>query len=107
MSQRARATIGVTLDHERPGGYSKYPWYALRTNYMEAIAAAGGLPIGLPHHAALAGDFLEQIDALVITGGAFDVDPALYGASDRHRTVALKESRTAAELALLQGALAR
>jgi putative glutamine amidotransferase len=99
--------IGVTLDCEQPGGYSKYPWYALRQNYADAIVAAGGLPVALPHDAALAAEYLDRIDALVVTGGAFDVDPALYGEGDRHATVTLKEGRTAAELALTQGALAR
>ncbi len=70
-------------------------------------SAAGGLPIALPHDASLAAEYLDRIDALVVTGGAFDVDPALYGDGDRHATVTLKESRTAAELALTSGALAR
>jgi putative glutamine amidotransferase len=99
--------IGITLDSEPPGGYSKYPWYAIRQNYAEAIAAAGGLPITLPHHAELAADYLDRIDALVVTGGAFDVDPALYGDPDRHASVTLKEGRTAAELALTRHALTR
>jgi putative glutamine amidotransferase len=102
-----RPVIGVTLDSEQPGGYSKYPWYAIRQNYAAAVAAAGGLPIGLPHDAALAAQYLDRIDALIVTGGAFDVDPSLYGDRDRHATVTLKENRTAAELALTQGALAR
>jgi putative glutamine amidotransferase len=102
-----RPIIGVTLDSEQPGGYSKYPWYAIRQNYADAIAAAGGLPIALPHDASLAADYLDRLDALVVTGGAFDVDPALYGEADRHATVTLKEGRTAAELALTNGALAR
>ena len=85
-----KALIGVTLDAEPPGGYSRYHWYALRTNYMEAIAAAGGLPVALPHHAAQADDYLEQMDALVVTGGAFDVDPALYTVEERHATVSLE-----------------
>jgi putative glutamine amidotransferase len=104
---RARPIIGLTLDSEQPGGYSKYPWYALRQNYAEAIIAAGGLPIALPHDAMLAEAYLAWIDALVVTGGAFDVDPSLYGDGERHATVSLKEGRTAAELALTQGALAR
>ena len=33
-----RPLIGVTLDSEKPGGYSKFPWYALRQNYCDAIA---------------------------------------------------------------------
>jgi putative glutamine amidotransferase len=102
-----RPIIGVTLDSEQPGGYSKYPWYALRQNYADAIIAVGGLPMALPHDAALAADYLDRIDALVVTGGAFDVDPSLYGDGERHATVTLKEGRTAAELALTQGALAR
>ncbi len=102
-----RPIVGVTLDSEQPGGYSKYPWYALRQNYADAIIAAGGLPVALPHDAALAAAYLDRIDALVVTGGAFDVDPALYGDGERHATVTLKEGRTAAELALTQGALAR
>ena len=102
-----RPIIGLTLDSEQPGGYSKYPWYAVRQNYADAIVAAGGLPVALPHNAALAGQYLEMIDALVVTGGAFDVDPALYGEGGRHATVTLKENRTQAELALTQGALER
>ncbi len=107
MTPSRKPLIGITLDSEQPGGYSVYPWYALRTNYADAIAAAGGIPIALPHHAALAPDMLSAIDALVVTGGAFDVDPALYGAPDTHATVTLKSGRTQAERALLDGALAR
>lgn len=99
--------IGVTLDAEQPGGYSRYPWYALRANYADAVAVAGGLPVALPHLPALAAGFLDRIDALIVTGGAFDVDPALYGEGERHATVTLKEGRTAAELALTRGALER
>jgi putative glutamine amidotransferase len=99
--------IGLTLDAENPGGYSAYPWYALRANYAQAIADAGGLPLPLPHLPALAGAMLDSIDALIVTGGAFDVAPTLYGDAQTHGTVTLKEGRTAAELALLRGALAR
>ncbi|MGH7103261.1 MAG: gamma-glutamyl-gamma-aminobutyrate hydrolase family protein [Acetobacteraceae bacterium] len=103
----SRPVIGLTLDAEGPGGYSPYPWYAMRRNYTAAIAGAGGLPMALAHDAGLAEDYLDQISALVVTGGAFDVDPALYGGLCRHPSLVLKESRTAAELALLRGALAR
>jgi putative glutamine amidotransferase len=107
-----RPLIGLTLDAEepdatKPGGYSKYPWYAMRRNYAEAIAAAGGVPVALPHFPALASDMLDRLDGLIVTGGAFDVDPAIYGVAERHASVSLKSARTAAELALLQGALAR
>ena len=99
--------IGLTLDAEEPGGYSPYPWYAVRQNYAAAIVRAGGLPVALPHHAELAEAYLDGIAGLVVTGGAFDVDPALYGVGRRHPSVALKQARTAAELSLRKGALAR
>jgi putative glutamine amidotransferase len=107
MDKNSRPVVGLTLDAERPGGYSAFPWYALRTNYADAIAAAGGLPLALPHQPALAEAYLDRLDALVVTGGAFDVDPSLYGDETRHGTVILKETRTASEMALLRGALAR
>ena len=107
MTQQNRPVIGVTLDSERPGGYSKFPWYALRANYASALVGAGGMPMALAHEPALVEAYLETIDALVVTGGAFDVDPALYGEGGRHATVTLKEGRTAMEMALVQGALAR
>jgi putative glutamine amidotransferase len=102
-----RPLIGLTLDSEESGGYSKFPWYAVRRNYMEAVAQAGGVPVALPHIAALTDDYLDVVDGLIITGGAFDVDPALYGNAVVHDTISLKRARTAAELALLRGALAR
>ena len=107
MNARIKPMVGVTLDAEPPGGYSKFPWYALRANYATAVAEHGGLPMALPHDPAHTAAYLDRIDALVVTGGAFDVDPALYGDGERHATVSLKEDRTTAELALVRGALAR
>jgi len=107
MSKHTKPLIGVTLDAEEAGGWSASPWYALRANYADALVATGAVPLALPHYADLHEQMLDAIDALVITGGAFDVDPAMYGAKDTHATVTLKENRTGAELALLRGALAR
>jgi len=98
--------IGITLDSEDPGTYSKYPWYALRENYAGAVSHAGGLPIVLPHGPDLVGQYLDRIDGLVITGGDFDVDPALFGAAVRHETVKTKSKRTQFERAIIDGALA-
>ncbi|MFO1072083.1 MAG: gamma-glutamyl-gamma-aminobutyrate hydrolase family protein [Geminicoccaceae bacterium] len=102
-----RPVVGVTLDSEVAGGYSKLPWYALRQNYCDVIAQAGGLPVALPHEPELAEPYLDLIDALVVTGGAFDVDPALYGGGPRHATVTLKERRTRFEWAITAGAVER
>src|SRR5215470_14896336 len=99
--------IGLTLDAEQPGGYSKFPWYAVRENYCGAVARAGGLPILLPHEPERASDYLDRIQGLIVTGGAFDVDPAIFGATERHAKVTTKDRRTAFELAVTRGALER
>ena len=96
--------IGLTLDIEPPGAYSGEPWYAIRENYCTAIAAAGGVPVALAHEPELAERYLDLVDGLVITGGAFDVDPALFGAASRHETVTTKDRRTAFELAITRAA---
>ncbi len=98
-----RPLIGITLDSEPAGGWSKLPWYALRQNYCEAVARAGGLPLPLPHEPELAEEYLDKLSGIVITGGAFDVDPSLFGAATRHATVKTKDRRTAFEFALVKG----
>jgi putative glutamine amidotransferase len=104
----AQPVIGLTLDSEQPGTYSKtHPWYALRENYCSAVVRAGGLPILLPHEPEQAAAYLGKIDGLVVTGGAFDVDPVLFGAGTRHATVTTKDRRTAFELAVTRGAVER
>jgi putative glutamine amidotransferase len=99
--------VGITLDSEPAGGWSKYPWYAVRENYCAAVVEAGGLPVLLPHEPDKAEAYLERIDALLVTGGAFDLDPALFGAATRHETVRTKDRRTAFEAAVTRGALER
>ena len=101
----AQPVIGLTLDSEPPGGYSKLPWYALRENYCAAVTRAGGLPVLLPHEVEQADAYLRVIDGLVVTGGAFDVDPAIFGAETRHASVKTKDRRTQFELALTRRAL--
>jgi putative glutamine amidotransferase len=102
-----RPVIGLTLDYETGGGFSNLPWYAIRENYCGAIARAGGLPMLLPHEPEQAEAYLDAIDGLVVTGGAFDVDPSLFGAGSRHKTVTTKDRRTAFELGVTRGALER
>lgn len=107
IKRDSRPRIGLTLDAEPPGGYARFPWYAIRENYTTAVSAAGGLPLPLPHEVALAPAYMDALDGLLVTGGAFDLDPAMYGATDRHETVVTKDRRTAFERALVQIALER
>lgn len=99
--------IGITLDTEPPGGYSRFPWLALRRNYADAVSEAGGLPVLLPPVYADASTYLNHLDGLVISGGNFDVDPVLFGAAWRHPSVRTKDERTAFETVMIEGALRR
>ena len=101
----SRPVIGITVDSEEPGGYSKFPWLALRRNYCQAVVNAGGLPMMLPHEPDQADAYLERLDGLLVSGGNFDVDPAMFGAASRHPTVRTKDRRTAFELAITRRAL--
>lgn len=103
----AQPLIGITVDAEPAGGYSKFPWFALRRNYCDAVARAGGVPVLLPHAPELSERYLGLIDGLIISGGAFDVDPRLFGVDDVHPTVQTKDERTAFEIAMTRGALQR
>jgi len=107
-----RPVIGLTLDLETPRdppprGGPVQPFYALRENYCAAVSRAGGLPLLLPHEPSHAAAYAAGLDGLVVTGGDFDVDPAIFGDAARHPSVATKERRTAFELALTRAALAR
>lgn len=97
--------IGITFDAQDPGGYSQYPWYALRENYCTAIVNAGGIPFPLIHDQELVDDYVSFIDGLLITGGGHDVDPNLYGVSKIHPTVKLKPRRTLFEKEMAQKVL--
>ena len=99
--------IGLTLDSEEAGSYSTFPWYALRQNYCDAVAHAGGTAIALPHLPKQVTNYLDKIDGLIVTGGAFDVDPSLFGDTELHDTVVLKSGRTDFEMAVTKGALER
>ncbi len=92
--KKKKPIIGLTLDHEAGGGYSKMPWYAIRENYCNAVSDAGGIALPLPHDVSAVTEYFAMIDGLIVTGGNFDVDPSLYGASEKHNTVSLKENRT-------------
>ncbi|MFZ1413984.1 MAG: gamma-glutamyl-gamma-aminobutyrate hydrolase family protein [Defluviicoccus sp.] len=99
--------IGITLDTEPPGGYSHFAWLALRRNYADAVSHAGGLPVLLPPLPERARAFLDRLDGVIISGGNFDVDPALFGAGARHPSVRTKDERTAFEVLMIEGAWER
>lgn len=89
----SKPIIGISLDSEREGDYSKFPYYVLRKNYIEAVEQAGGIPILFSHELSLIDDYINMIDGLLIPGGDFDIDPSFYGEEIASDTVTMKKSR--------------
>mgnify|MGYP000884318413 CR=1 FL=1 len=73
-----KPVIGITLDNEDPGHYSKFPWYAVRVNYVNSILNSNGIPLMLPSKPELTTHYFDLIDGILLTGGDFDIDPKLY-----------------------------
>jgi putative glutamine amidotransferase len=107
-----RPLIGLTPDEgstvARPGRPS-LPRYELKRSYAEAIQSAGGIPVILPYEndaGAVAG-LLAVLQGVVITGGAFDIDPGEYGAQPHPKLGPVNHGRTRFEKLLLESALER
>jgi putative glutamine amidotransferase len=103
-----RPVIGLTAYIE-PARWGMWELVAtlLPHRYVDHLTAAGGRPVLLPPDPADdAGDVIDRLDGLLLTGGA-DIDPARYGAEPHPRTVGLRPHRDASELALLAAAMQR
>lgn len=75
-ADRYRPRIGITSTAER---VPSDPHVSLRRAYVEAVAAAGGLPLVVPIlDPSDAAAVLASLDGIVFSGGG-DVDPARYG----------------------------
>lgn len=73
--------------------------------YLDAVVAAGGVPLLLP---PLGTDptVLELLDGLIVSGGC-DVDPGAYGAAAHPETVDTRPGRDEHEAVLIRAALDR
>lgn len=78
----------------------------LRRPYLEAIDAAGGVPVPLPPVPEAAVRLLARCDALVLSGGD-DPDVRVFGAAVHPKARLVHEDRQRTELALLGAADAR
>ncbi len=108
----SRPTIGVTAATENIsyGAWKDIPAIVSPASYVRAVQRAGGRPILLPPDPEDAADpegVLDLIDALILTGGAGDLDPALYGEEPHSETGPIQEERDAYELALVRAATRR
>jgi putative glutamine amidotransferase len=92
------------------GAWSEIPAVVSPASYVRAVQRAGGRPVLLlpdPEDAEDPDGVLDMIDALIVTGGAGDVDPALYGQEPHPETGPVQEERDAYELALVRQAIER
>ena len=108
----SRPNIGITAATERVsyGVWEEVPAFISPASYVRAVQKADGRPILLPPDPEDAEDpsgVLDLIDALILTGGAGDVNPALYGEERHPETGPVQEERDAYELALARAAVER
>ncbi len=106
----SRPTVGITAATERVsyGPWEEVPAVMSPVRYVRAVQRAGGRAILLPPDPEDARDpsgVLGLIDALLLTGGAGDLDPALYGQERHPKTGPVHEERDAYELALARAVL--
>jgi putative glutamine amidotransferase len=105
-----RPVIGITPDvgatAARPGRPTVMR-YELKQAYADAVLAAGGLPIILAYSEdeSAPAEAVSLCDGVVITGGAFDIPPEMYGAKPGRKLGALKPDRTQYEARVLRAAL--
>jgi putative glutamine amidotransferase len=112
VKEHDRPTIGVTAATENVsyGAWTEIPAVVSPASYVRAVQRAGGRAMLLlpdPVDVQDPDAVLDLIDALIVTGGAGDVDPALYDQKPHPETGPVQEERDAYELALVRAAIRR
>ena len=99
MAVDGRPTIGITADVARDAkGRVRHQVAAA---YVEAVVAAGGLPLVLPADDAIRADLLRSVDGVVMTGGD-DIDMRAFGVPLHAQAQPMDPVRQSAEFALLR-----
>ena len=99
--------IGITVAPESiTADYGVSNRYRAGVDYIDAVSAAGGMPIMLSPRTDDIEQILEVVDGIVFTGGA-DLDPGLYGDETVHpETYGVDAERDSFEIALIRAAAA-
>ena len=97
--------IGLTA-YSEPAQWAVWqaPAVLLPASYVQQVSAAGGIPVLLPPLPGIAAA-VGRVDGVLLTGGG-DIDPGRYGAQPHPATSRVSESRDAAELEVLDAAIA-
>lgn len=98
--------IGITLDvlsNSAKYQYSLFPWYALRRNYADSVARAGGVPVMIPCQIEAIDDIVDFVDGLIVPGCDLDINPKFYDkvVSDKTKTMP-NDEKVVFELALVK-----
>ncbi len=99
--------IGITpspsVDEAPHGSFFRY---ALSRIYVDAVQAAGGIPVILPASEWDVTSLLARLDGLILSGGG-DIDPAAFGAPHVHPLICgIDEERDRFEIAAWRCAVA-
>jgi putative glutamine amidotransferase len=103
-----KPVIGITPDFEQ-GKEGESDRYFVNEAYLSAVEQAEGIPLILPYadapeEVAL---LLDRIHGLIVTGGAFDIDPSYYGETWTVEKGTIKDRRTHFEMAIAKQAMER
>ena len=85
------------MDSQKPGGYSKYNWSALRDHYFDAVYKSGGMPVGVHQIIEDVSQLVDGLDGILVSGGDFDVPPAFYGQEIAHERIETRHHRSVFE----------
>jgi len=103
----AKPLVGITTYvEEARWSHWVAPAALIPFSYVRAVERAGGRALLVPPDDDGVEETLDALDGLVLSGGN-DVDPTAYGAEPHAATGGVRPERDRAELALLEGALAR
>jgi putative glutamine amidotransferase len=102
-----RPIVGITsYAEDARWGVWEQPAALIPLSYVDAVEKAGGRALLIPPCPEGVEETLDCLDGLIFSGGA-DLDPECYGAEAHPETNGTHPERDDAELALLEGALAR
>lgn len=106
--------ILVTADRRAPTGFADSPRVRPRRpeafigeSYLEALRRAGAVPLVLPPGPSDVERILDRVDAVVLTGGDFDIHPSHYGEAVVARIDRVEPGRTDLELEVARSCLRR
>ena len=79
-------------------------WHYLPSDYAEAVAEAGGVPVQIPLISGIAAELAARLDAFVLTGSPSDVDPARYGQQPHAEVKKIHAARDETDFQVLERA---